>query len=90
MTNLTDQIDQVLQRHGEKWTEQDRAVLRQAAVAVLGVASSPNSHSHQAFITSILASIAAAEAHVVHGILREVVMGAVGFVLDRVGLPEAS
>lgn len=86
--NLPEIIEGVLAHHGDKWTAEDRAVLLQVAQSSLDLMSlAGRGHG----ITNDLpqleaqaASIAAAEAHVTRGILREVLNLAIGAVLSRV------
>ncbi len=86
--NLPQIIDGVLAHHGDRWTAEDRAVLLQVAQSSLDLMSLAG-RGHD--ITNDLpqleaqaASIAAAEAHVTRGILRDVLNLAIGAVLSRV------
>lgn len=86
--NLPQIIDGVLAHHGDRWTAEDRAVLLQVAQSSLNLtflASRGYEITRDlAQLEAQAASIAAAEAHVTRGILRDVLNLAIGAVLSRV------
>lgn len=86
--NLPSIIEGVLARHEGKWTPKDRAVLLQVAQSSLNLTFfASRGHDIGKDLPQLeaqAASIAAAEAHVTRGILREVLNIAIDAVLSRV------
>lgn len=85
--NLPQIIEDILEHHGDHWTAKDRAALLQVAQTSLDLMSlAGRGHDITRDLPQLkaqAASIAAAEAHVTRGILRDVLNLAIGAVLAR-------
>lgn len=93
MNDLGQFVDAVLARHGEEWTAEDRAALAAAARSSIDllslIARGHDVSAEVGLVRQQAASIAAAEAHIVRGFVRDVVTAALDGLLGRL-LPGAA
>lgn len=88
MNDLGQFVDEVLARHGEEWSAEDRAALAAAARSSIDllslIARGHDVSAEVGLVRQQAASIAAAEAHIVRGFVRDVVAMALDALLARV------